>query len=304
MEQKPELTISGEQYDNLQYGFVKLYRSITKHWLWQDERKLKWWIWILVEVNHQDTKVPIGFDLIECKRGQSVKSLETWAKDFRIDKSTVRRFFSLLQQDAMIVLENLQKTTRLTVCNYEIYNDQQHREQLQSNSEATPTQLQSNSNKKYKNGKNGKNIGIRPKGLTLSLESDRHEKNELKKNYETLVTGLEGKDHTACWIAVKDFIHTNKPGFIEPYVDAWNLFALNYRLQKGPIRITAGRREKFDTRIEEPGFDFLEILSKIKSSGFLQGKNERRWKVSFDFIFKNEDNYTKILEEKYDFEWT
>jgi hypothetical protein len=279
---------------------LRIERLITQHWIWKDERKVKWWIWILIEVNHQDQKVPIGFNLIDCKRGQSVKSLETWAKDWRVDKSTVRRFFDLLQNDSMIRLENLQKTTRLTVCNYEVYNDSQHVEQLQSNSKATPKQLQSNTNKNDKKYKNGKNIENRPNGLTASVEAAKVQQLRLKESYQELVKDMDGKDHTYIWKSIKAFIQTNHPTFIEPYVDSWNVFAINYRLQKNPIRITKGRSQHFNQRIREKEFDFLQVLAKIKTSKFLNGHNDRHWVVSFDFIIRSEENYTKILEGKYD----
>lgn len=102
-------------------GFVSLYRSIQNHWLWQDAEKLKWWIDILLEVNYAPQKVLIGGQLIVCKRGQSLKSLGTWAQRWKTNQSAVRRFFILLQNDSMIELENVSKTTRLTVCKYECY---------------------------------------------------------------------------------------------------------------------------------------------------------------------------------------
>ena len=130
-------------------GFVFLHRSIRDHWIWKDALKLKWWIDILMECNHSDQKVSIGYDLIECKRGQSINSLLTWSMFWRIDVSTVRRFFNLLENDKMIVTENVQKTTRLTVCNYDSYNTISAGKAIlkdtQRNSDAIPTQFGRNS---------------------------------------------------------------------------------------------------------------------------------------------------------------
>jgi hypothetical protein len=104
-------------------GFIKLYRSVNRHWVWDDPEKLKWWLDILMEVNYEPKKVLIGGQLIQCERGQVLYSLSTWAKRWRVDISKVRRFFYLLKSDGMIETENVGKTTRLTVCNYERYND-------------------------------------------------------------------------------------------------------------------------------------------------------------------------------------
>lgn len=138
-------------------GYIAIHRSLKKHWIWQDPIKLKWWLDILLEVNHAPNSVTVKFELFECKRGQSVRSLETWAKDWRSDKSTVRRFFNLLQKDGMIVIENLKKTTRLTVCNYDSYNNSKHTTETQQKRHATADETPRNPNNKGNNDKNDKN---------------------------------------------------------------------------------------------------------------------------------------------------
>lgn len=108
-----------------------------------------------MECNHEDRRVLIGYQLIECKRGQTINSLLTWSKRWEVDKSTVRRFLYLLQNDNMIEIENVQKTTRLTVCKYEDYNDVRHDKETikkrkrndketQDNSDATQTNNETN----------------------------------------------------------------------------------------------------------------------------------------------------------------
>lgn len=104
-------------------GFILIHRKLKKHWIWEDATKLKWWLDILLSANYIDNKVLIKGVLVECKRGQSVKSLETWAKEWRTSKATVKRFLDLLENDKNIETENLQITTRITVCNYDSYND-------------------------------------------------------------------------------------------------------------------------------------------------------------------------------------
>lgn len=104
-------------------GFILIHRKLKKHWIWEDATKLKWWLDILLSANYSDNKVLIKGVLVECKRGQSVKSLETWAKEWRTSKATVKRFLDLLENDKNIETENLQITTRITVCNYDSYND-------------------------------------------------------------------------------------------------------------------------------------------------------------------------------------
>jgi len=113
-------------------GWIKLHRKITEHWIWKDPVKFQWWIDMLLMANHADVKVNIGLELYECKRGQSVLSLKSWGERWRVSKDTVRNFFVLLAKDNMIISENLQKSTRVTICNYDIYQSDLHVKQTQS----------------------------------------------------------------------------------------------------------------------------------------------------------------------------
>lgn len=117
-------------------SWLKIDRKIQSHWIWKDPQKLKWWLDILLTVNYTDNKVLIGFDIFECKRGQSVLSLKSWGDKWGVSKDTVRNFFKLLEKDSMITLESLTKTTRITICNYELYQSDLHEEQTQSKRKA------------------------------------------------------------------------------------------------------------------------------------------------------------------------
>jgi hypothetical protein len=125
-------------------------------------------------------------------------------------------------------------------------------------------------------------------------------RNVLKKKYDELSQSLSGQEKVVIWNGVKDFIALEKPDFPEPFVDAWNVFALTYKLSRVDV-ISDSRRKKFSTRIQElPAFDFLKILEKIKVSNHLRGDNQRNWKVTFDWVVENDKNYLKILEGNYD----
>ena len=49
------------------------------------------------------------------------------------------------------------------------------------------------------------------------------------------------------------------------------------------------------------GIKILEqVFCKMEASDFLKGKNKYGWQASFDWVFKNSDNWIKILEGNYD----
>jgi hypothetical protein len=147
-------------------GFISLFRSIRKHWIWQDAEKLKWWIDILLEVNHKPKKVLIGSKLIDCNRGQSINSLLTWAKRWRTNVSAVRRFLHLLESDSMIRIENVSKTTRITVCKYESYqdwrNDSETKMKGLRNDDETEVKTNNNANNDNKGNKGGNKKFVPP----------------------------------------------------------------------------------------------------------------------------------------------
>lgn len=148
-------------------GWIKLHRKIEDHWIWDDPVKFKWWIQILLTVNHADSKVNIGMMMFECKKGQSIRSLSGWAKKFQTSKDTTRNFLRLLENDGMITHENLKKTTRLTVCNYDIYQGKLHDKQTQSKHNPNAIQTQAlheqecfNNDISLKNEKEGRESDI------------------------------------------------------------------------------------------------------------------------------------------------
>jgi len=137
-------------------GWIKVYRDIRDHWIWKDERKLKWWLDIIMEVNHEDKKVPIGFKIFDCKRGQSLNSLKTWGDRWNVSKTVVNNFFTMLESDNMIKTENLTQTTRMTICNYETYQGEQNANKTQTTTQTKRKKTQQSLNKNEKNEKNEK----------------------------------------------------------------------------------------------------------------------------------------------------
>ena len=62
--------------ENYQTGYIKLFRSICKHWIWKDERKLKWWLTILMECNHKSEKFNLGYTIYRSFQDKNTTALE------------------------------------------------------------------------------------------------------------------------------------------------------------------------------------------------------------------------------------
>ena len=88
-------------------GWIKIYQTIREHWIWNDPRKLKWWIDLLMLAEWRDSKRLVGSDLVTIKRGQLIASVhylrERWAyKDDngvqrKPSEHTILKFLSLLE---------------------------------------------------------------------------------------------------------------------------------------------------------------------------------------------------------------
>ena len=110
---------------------------------------------------------------------------------------------------------------------------------------------------------------------------------ELRSTYDNLPKTKE---------SIFEFIKTNKPLFIEPYIEYWNIFANTHSLAKVKT-LTEKRKKKLLVRLKEESFSFTRILSKLAAaSDFVL---TQKW-MTFDWIIESQANYVKILEGNYD----
>jgi hypothetical protein len=146
-------------------GWISVHRKIWSHWLIEKSRpftRFEAWLKILSEANHDPNTVLIGNELITVNRGESLNSLDTWAKLFNWKKSKVRRFLKLLESDSMIELKPNRKTTHLFVCNYESYQPKRNTDetQMKRKRHANGTQTAPNNKDNKDNKDNNKSKGF------------------------------------------------------------------------------------------------------------------------------------------------
>jgi len=124
-----------------------------------------------MEAQYKDETVEhiLGMSVITTKRGQSIKSLETWSKRWKWSRDKTRRFLKMLEGCGMIAYENATKTVRITVCNYDYYQDpcNANATEVVRNQNALKTQVHTDN--KGKEGKQDKKKASR----IPTLEEDR-----------------------------------------------------------------------------------------------------------------------------------
>lgn len=172
-----------------------------------------------------------------------------------------------------------------------------HRQKLKSNGDSTVQKLEVRS-KKLDNTVNTVPKGTgKTKVLPIDFFGGENDTDLLEDKYQEIQKTLPGKPLPEITDTIKNFIQQHKPQFAEPYVDAWNVFAQKYELAKVQS-ITDKRKKKLKKRVTENQFEFFAILKAAGAYKFYMGENDRGWKIDFDYIIENEDNYIKILEKK------
>ena len=156
-----EISTINDPEENYKKGYVHTWRSIDNHWIMSNPYYYQAFSRIIMKVNHSDNDYVIEGQLINCKRSQALYSLNSWVDIFNHmltkkwwTKQKIRTFFNLLKKDSMIEIEGLQKTTRLTLCNYNSYNNTQHTKNIQTTHKKHSNNTQKTSTKELKNEKN------------------------------------------------------------------------------------------------------------------------------------------------------
>jgi len=187
--------------DNYYSGWIKIFRSIRSHWIWKDPVKFQWWIDILLEVNHTRKTVAIGYKLFDCEKGECLLSLKNWAERWNVSKTVVNNFLKMLENDSMIITKNETVTTRITICNYDTYQQIQNGNETQQKRNRNATETQQSTTKELKNDKNEKKknkyipgfIEFRDYALENQKNTDLH-KLELKYKSWVEAGWKTGKD--------------------------------------------------------------------------------------------------------------
>lgn len=101
-------------------GFIKLFRQITKHWLWFADPfdRAHAWIDLLLMANWETGMNCINGITFEQQRGEIVVSIGYLAKRWRWSKGKVTRFLDALAGDGMIHTDGRAYGTSITIENY------------------------------------------------------------------------------------------------------------------------------------------------------------------------------------------
>lgn len=104
-------------------GWIKLHRSLMKHWLFsfEDPDKALAWIDMLMSTNYKPGKVRRNGVLIDLERGELGQSANGLSERWGWSRGKVIRFLEELERDKMIVQHKDKRRGKISICNYESY---------------------------------------------------------------------------------------------------------------------------------------------------------------------------------------
>lgn len=109
----------------MESGYIRLYRSIQEHWLWEKQpfSQGQAWIDLLMRAGYKDKTVAFDKQVISLNRGQFVTSERSLMEKWGWNKTRVRIFLKLLESEKMITRKSDHLKTIITICNYAAFQD-------------------------------------------------------------------------------------------------------------------------------------------------------------------------------------
>lgn len=174
----------------MQQGWIKLHRKIQDHWTYKEKRKFsryEAWLDLLMMANHKDTKIVLGNELVELKKGEFITSEKKLMESWNWGKSKTRAFLQMLENDGMIVKKSDRKKTTITICNYSVYHDSENESRPQSDRNQSASGLSADTDKNVKNDKNDKdNIPFADIVNYLNQKAEKKFRHTTKKTKEVI----------------------------------------------------------------------------------------------------------------------
>ena len=109
-------------------GYIKLYRDVQGHDLWDDKpfARGQAWIDLLMMVNHEDKQVLFEGRFVPVYRGARMTSLRKLSERWGWSTGKTSRFLNELEKANMIRQERNSKRTMISIVNYGIYQTSQN----------------------------------------------------------------------------------------------------------------------------------------------------------------------------------
>ena len=96
-------------------GYITIPMAVLNGWVGQDERYLKWWMWLRREAAWADREVCHNRQTVYLQMRQVLVTVNSLVKQWGVSKPTVIRFLQRLEQDKLIEREIDTRKTIITI---------------------------------------------------------------------------------------------------------------------------------------------------------------------------------------------
>lgn len=290
-------------------GFIKLFRELQAHWLWDDKpfSEGQAWVDLLMLVNHAPARFKHGSHFIKLNRGQTVSSTYKLAKRWGWGEKKARNYLQQLEEDNMITRE---ATPRYTVFKVRNYASWQGETEDKKDALGTHSGVQNGRTESPGNtGTPGNRDALRTYSGTESgpqTRSKEDKKNKEEKEEKKEIRN-ETKTNTVEVEAESNKLNQGSKGMttgekdVIPYEKIVALYHSACPDLPRIIKLTPARRNTIAARWKEynQGMKpFFQLFNAAQASDFLRGHNHRQWHANFDWLLKAE-NMAKALEGNY-----
>jgi DNA replication protein DnaD len=153
------------------------------------------WVYLLMSANHSDTKILLGNQLIDVKKGSFITSEIKLMAEFQWSKSKLRAFLILLESQSMIEKITDSKKTTLSIVKYIDYQELQTTKKPQKDRQRTTKEPRADTNN------NDNNYNNENKELTTILTDSSNVQNfDFKK---TLISFGVPESLASDWMKVR-----------------------------------------------------------------------------------------------------
>lgn len=102
-------------------GYVKVHRAILHHWLWEDPKRLRAWLYLLFEAGWEPRDIPNGDETLTLERGQLSTTIRKLNGAWGYYSEATLKLLNLFEKYDMIVRKSYPNMTVITIVNYDEY---------------------------------------------------------------------------------------------------------------------------------------------------------------------------------------
>jgi hypothetical protein len=106
---------------SLQSGWIALPREVINCWLWNDDRRFKMWLYLVINAKWQESIIYINGNTITLKRGQLAVSTRELMNKWGCSCEMATSFLRRLESSGLITRENCKRFSIVTIVNYDIF---------------------------------------------------------------------------------------------------------------------------------------------------------------------------------------